>query len=241
MKVNFLRILMLVTLFNSNSLICFAQDESVWKWSGSIDVLTRYIGCVAGSTNSTKSVLQPSLTLYHGNFHANVFMSMHDPARFREGDELDISVGYAWFVGKVKNDMTFYYYDLYPLSALRGDLFAISDTMSFPKFAGWNSSLVLEYDIPTDKELLPGGFFYKADVYREFSVKEKMIIGSIAVGGHDGAFGLKPEVISFVRGTLSLPIPIKSVVISPSIMLQWGAKEGGIADNQTVLGISMAW
>lgn len=222
---------------------CFAQDKLEWNWSGSLDVRSQYIGGMTGSTMVTESVVQPSITLSHGSCYANAWMSMHaiDPVNIRKGDEVDGSAGCAWSMGVIKNDFTLLYYNLYPLSTSRGDLFAVRDTLIFPKLAGWNTSLALEYDIPENKHVLPGGFLYKAEYYREIPIEEKKVVASFAIGGHDGAYGLKPEVVSFVRGTVSMPIAIKSVIVSPSLMLQWGAKKGGLADNQAVLGINMSW
>lgn len=62
----------------------------------------------------------------------------------------------------------------------------------------------------------------------------------IAVGGHDGEFGLKPEVLSFGRVTIIAPIwKGGGVIVSPYLMAQWGA--GGMADNAVVLGVGVAW
>jgi hypothetical protein len=133
------------------------------------------------------------------------------------------------------------YYNLYPLSSTRGDLFALKDTMAFPMVAGWKPTLALELDIPKTRSVLSGGFVYKAEMSRQFQFAGNQLVGSIEFGGHDGAFGVRPEVISFVRTSIALPVQFRPVRITPSLMLQWGGKNGGMAKNEVMFNLNVAW
>lgn len=218
-------------------------DEQSWNWALSVDFQSQYIGGLAGSTIVSKPVAQPSLTVDYDSYFANAWLSLHadDPFFVREGDQLNLSLGKNWSLLGIKNTTSVIYFDLFPLNTLQGDLFAINDVMRFPVILTWSSALTVEWEMPKDEEVLEGGLLYKAEIFRDFFLGEVKITGNFSFGGHDGAYGLESEVISFVRGTISSPRTTENFVISPTLMLQWGGKKDGLTDDQICFGINFSF
>lgn len=243
MKTRWLVLLVAVGLLCGTDLISAAEEGSEWSWTRSVDFRSQYVGGMTGTRIVNEPVVQPSLTVSRGNCYANAWASFHttNPLRLRKGDELDLSGGCTWSLGVVKHNLSILYYDIYPMKTLRGDLFALRDTLTFPQVVGWTPSLAIELDIPQDKQRLPGGLLYKVEISRDIFIGGDRVIGSMAFGGHDGAYGLKPETVSFTRGIIAYPTRIGSVNVSPSLMFQWGGKKGGVADDAVLLGINISW
>lgn len=243
MKTHGLMFLVTVGFLCGADPIFAAEENSEQHWTGVADLRSRYVGGMTGARIADESVVQPSITLSHENCYVNVWASLHtaDTSRVRKGDEVDLSGGCTWGWGTVMHTVSILYYDLYPLRSARGDLFALRDTMTFPMVAGFTPTLAVETDIPQDRQQLPGGVVYKMEFSREMLAGGNRVIGSVALGGHDGAYGLEPERISFVRGTISFPLRIGSADVSPSIMLQRGGRRGGLAKNEVVIGVNVSW
>jgi hypothetical protein len=222
--------------------LAVAADQTS-DWSASVDSKTKYVGGVTGILIVDGPVTQSSLTKKWDDYSVNVWASLHasDPTRLRKGDEIDVSGTRSRMFGSVRHDSSILYYDLYPLDRLRGDLFALRDVMTFPKVLGFTPMLLVEADIPQNKEVLPGGFMYVVGASRDVSIGGHRLGLNLAIGGHDGAYGLKPEPVSFARATVSLPIHFGSTIVTPSLMLQKGGREGGAAQNEAVLGLSGIW
>lgn len=236
-----MRRLLLLAIFGlfcyTSSISAIAEDG----WTGSVDVRSQYIGGMNGANIVNEPVIQPAATLNRGDCYINIWASFHlaDPLSLRKGDELDLSGGCAWKWGSIKHTIAFLYYDFYPQLNLRGDLFVLRDTMTFPQIAGWTPALAIETVILQDKQVFPGTFRYKAEISRDVSIGGNRFVSSLAIGGHDGTPDLKPEAIGFIRGGISYPVRAGSITIAPSLTLQWGGRKGGIANDEILLGVSI--
>ncbi|MFZ1720243.1 MAG: hypothetical protein WAU28_02720 [Candidatus Moraniibacteriota bacterium] len=96
-------------------------------------------------------------------------------------------------------------------------------------------------DVPQDRQRLSGGMIYKMEFSREMLLGTSQVIGSVAFGGHDGAYGVKREEVSFVRLGIAWPLRAGSTSVTPSLMLQHGKGHGGMAGNEILFNLNISW
>jgi hypothetical protein len=243
MKTHWLIFLMVAGVFSSTRSVFAAEENSGQHWTRVTDLRSKYVGGMTGARIVDEPVIQPSMTLNHENCYANVWASLHmaDTSHVRKGDEIDFSGGCSVSWGSVRHNLSLTYYNLYPMNSVYGDLFGVKDAMVFPKIAGFTPSLSLEWDIPENRAILPGGVVYKAEFARDVSVGGNRAIGTVAFGGHDGAYGVKREVVSFVRLGIAWPLRAGSTSVTPSLMLQHGMGRGGMAGNEVLFNLNISW
>jgi hypothetical protein len=168
----------------------------------------------------------------------------------RGGDEWDqIIAGIAFPVWKFKVDVGYGYYDLHPQFRGRGDLHGLFGTISFPnKYV--EPYLTVEYDIPTVKRALEGGWFYRAGILKCFELRKNLnLVLDLSFGGNDGAFGAKPDFVSLLRGTAALewqPFVVYknfTLVATGGYQKRVGHRtlEGGLSPDATIASLEAKW
>lgn len=232
-----MRILMAMLVFLSS----VAQAEG-WEMIGSLDMRSKYVGWSAPGTIVDEPVLQLSLTVMKGSWFAGTWVSLHAdrPWDVRKGDEVDLFAGGNWTFFGVPQTTTVLWFNLTPFDMIKGDTFAVRNVATLPTFAKWTPKLMVEYNAAQDRHAGLDGWGWRIDFYRDVSIARHEVNLNLAVGGHDGEFGLKPEALSFGRVTITAPIwKGGGVTVSPYLMAQWGV--GGMAENVVVGGIGLAW
>ena len=213
-----------------------------WEVNGSLDLRSAYVGWSAPSMIVDEPIIQPSLTLVNGAWFAGTWVSLHAdrPGDVRVGDEFDLFVGGKWNFFGVEQKTTVLWFNVAPLDRISGDSFAIRNVATLPKIIGWTPEIMVEYNFAQNRRAGFDGWGYRIDFYKDVNVAGRVVNLDLALGGHDGEFGIKPEALSFARVTVTAPIgKWRGVTVLPYLMAQWGA--GGMAENTVVGGVSFRW
>ena len=223
-------------------------EEKESAFSGSVDVswYSQYMDEVSGATNFNKQILQQSLTLSHRTGPYLYLWNSYSPKGGPNsdfGDEVDVSLGIAKEIGKWKIDGGYSYVNLQNLRNTKGDLHAFYLYVDGPAIFGITPFVMTEWDIPFDKDVLEGGFLYRVGVKSSVSV----IDISLSVGGHDGAYGLRPEIASSGRATLSTTISVWKLAITPKVSYQrrfgYAPEDGGMIEKENKVwgGVNLSY
>lgn len=190
-----------------------------------MDFYSRYVGNTFGSVAYNRPAVQGNikLSLDPIGFYAKVWGSgaLTQDGGNRFGNEIDLIVGIARPIWIFKVDFGYAYYDLHPQFRSRGDMHAVFGTISLPnRFV--EPYITVECDIPTDKKTLEGGWAYRVGLSKSIGLRKNLALtGDISIGGHDGAFGFRPEPVSHARGGLSLCwSPWKNFSVTPQVYYQ---------------------
>lgn len=166
-----------------------------------ISVHSAYVAGAIGATLYDHPVMQQSLTVTHNpsGMYASIWSSYSPNGREDFGDEVDYSVGIARKIGRFSVDVGYAFYDMAKVGQVKGDLHALYLNLDFPTAKGITPFVYLEKDLPTDEEILLGGFSYKVGVKGTVDLIGQPVNLTIYAGGHDGLCGTKPETVSIVR------------------------------------------
>jgi len=237
-----------IAIFPSDS---FSEDhglEITGALSGSY--ANAYIGCVPGSTAYDGSVYQGDLEIdfkiYETIFYLELWNSYspHDGANKDWGDEIDYITGVKKKIGEFSFDLSYMYYNFANLKNTEGDLHAIYLNMDFQEIMGIIPYVTIEGDIPQDKDVLEGGMMYRAGMKYSPKFFGQPIDMDLSIGGHDGAYGTRKEIVSSVRGVLSTTVDFKIINVTPQISYQkrvgYSVEHGGLTENKFWYGITMS-
>jgi hypothetical protein len=215
-----------------------------------------YISSTSGGQSFGRPVFQgygeltymtPNFTVYIKTWGSKIIVP--DGGK-HGGDEWDqIIAGVAFPVWKFKIDVGYGYYDLHPQFRGKGDLHGLFGTISLPN--KWvEPYLTVEYDIPTAKQTLGGGWYYRAGIFKCIKLRKNLSLNlDASFGGNDGAFGAKPDFVSFVRGTAALEwqpfVAYKNftLVATGGYQKRVGHRtlEGGLASDATIASLEAKW
>ena len=216
-------------------------EEKAPAFTGSVDVgwYNQYMDEVSGATNFNKPVIQPSVTVSHkSGVYLNLWNSYSPKGGFNSdfGDEADVSLGLEKEFGKFKFDAGYSYVNLQNLRNTEGDLHAVYLYLDGPAVLGITPFVMTELDIPVDREILEGGFLYRVGVKSSVSIAEQPLEFSLSAGGHDGVYGLRPELVSSGRATLSTTISVWKLAVTPKVSYQrrfgYAAEDGGMIEKK---------
>ena len=191
--------------------------------------------------------MTPNFEVYVKTWGSKIIVS--DGGKFG-GDEWDqIIAGIAFPVWKFKVDLGYGYYDLHPQFRAKGDLHGFFGTVSFPN--KWvEPYLTVEYDVPTVKQALEGGWYYRAGLMRCFNLRKNLtLILDASFGGNDGPFGAKPDFVDLVRGLATVEWkPFEScknftLAATGGYQLRTGRRtlKGGLAPDSVIANIEAKW
>lgn len=100
--------------------------------------------------------------------------------------------------------------------------------------------------MPTDREILPGGAFYRAGAYATPVIwKEQPVYLELSIAGHDHAYGKRTEAVSSSRFNVGLPLKIWKLVLTPKINFQkrlgYSIHDGGMTKDNIWGGASLTY
>ena len=236
-------IFMFVCSFNSN---LFAEDVEL---HGSLNVgyFSHFVGGLTGAVIYDDPVLQQSvgITVESLGLYTKVWSSYSPESGFNKdfGDEVDYIIGIYRKIGKVGCDISYAFYNMYDMDDTTGDLHALALHLDLPEILFVNPYLTLEQDIPVDREILEGGFMYRAGVrYNASLPKSQVIVLDVSLGGHDGAFGKRPETISYAKLAVSSTFRLWKIDVTPMINFQkrlgYKVRGGGATESKIWYGLN---
>ncbi len=229
-------------------------EDSRFKATLDFGYFSHYIGGVNGMTLYDHSVFQQSLTLSDtlSGLYIKLWSSYSPKGGFNSdfGDEIDYIIGIyrTFYDGKLGIDMGYAFYNLYDVKNTEGDLHAIYLNVNLPEVYKIKPYLSVEADIPEDKEIMEGGLIYQAgakyDLNLPESLKGQKLNLNLSFGGHDGAYGTRPEIISFARIGIATVFKVWKIDIIPVINFQkrlgYKVEEGGMAEDKVWYGINFS-
>jgi len=246
----FLAVLIAVFVFCSTAVWAVEKGEKEKILTGELgfSFYNKYVGCTDGQVYFNKPVVQGSLLVSHEptGIYAEIWSSYSPTGGWNSdfGDEIDFSVGIEREIIGLTIDAGYSYYNLHNLKHIAGDLHALHLNVDFPSTYYVTPYVGLEVDIPTNKEILEGGFLYKAGLKHTLKVGHPVDI-DLSVSGHDGAFGAEPELISSGNLKISSTFAVLGVDVTPEINLQKriGKKveDGGLTQNIVWYGITVSY
>ena len=215
-----------------------------------MDFYSRYVCGTSGGVAYNRPVVQGNVKFsleplgLYAKFWGSGALTQNGGNHF--SNEIDLIVGIARTIWKFRVDVGYAFYDMHPQFRGRGDLHAVLGTISFPSRI-IEPYITIEYDIPTDKKTLEGGLIYRVGLSKPFGLRKNLLlISDLSLGGNDGAFGFRPDPISYARGGLTLCwFPWKNFSVSPQIYYQkrlgHHPSNGGIARDAFWGGISFTF
>lgn len=223
----------------------FAEEM---KFSGSLDIgyFSHYVGW-PGTTVYDDSVFQQSIgaTLDPLGLYVKAWSSYSPKNGFNSdfGDEIDYIIGIYQKFGKIGVDVSYTFYNMYNMNNTTGDLHALVLHIDSPEILFVKPYLTLENDIPVDKEILEGGFIYRAGVKYNINLPKSQIIDlNVSFSGHDGAFGKRTETVSSAKLAISSTFQLWKVAITPTVNFQkrlgYKPRDGGMTEDKIWYGVN---
>jgi hypothetical protein len=234
--------------------ISFAEDNNPKKIeiTGTLSetYLNAYIGGTPGSIVYDHPVLQSDLeidlAIKETVFYLELWHSYSPNGGENNdwGDEIDYIAGIKKKIGEFSFDVNFSYFNFADMKNMKGDLYSVNFNADFPKILEVTPYLTIEGDIPKDKKILEGGVAYRIGTKYSPKLFGQPIDMDLSIGGHDGAYGTRKEIVSSVRGVLSSTFTFKTVNITPQISYQkrvgYSVEHGGLTENKFWYGITMS-
>lgn len=225
------------------------EKEKVLTGELGFSFYNKYVGATDGQVYFNKPVIHGSLLVSHEptGIYVELWSSYSPKGGFNsdEGDEVDpFRLGIEHEISGLTIDAGYSYYNLHNLKHTAGDLHALYINVDFPKIYKVTPYINLEADIPTDREILEGGFLYKAGLKYILNLGHPIDL-NLSVSGHDGAYGAEPELISSDNLKVSSTFAVLGVEVTPEINLQKriGKKveDGGLTQNIVWYGVSILY
>lgn len=228
--------------------LCFSAyaGESRININVNAGFFSKYVGNITGVESSKYPSTQQIITI--SDTKTGIYGGIWNAVNMGKGYNKDFGSEQDFFLGIVKkySEITINtgiaYYNLYNLSLSRGDLVAIYLHPTFPKI--WLDLIpyaCMEYHIPTNHSVLPGGFVYKLGAKKDFDI----LIADLSIGGHDGAHGNRTEWLSYTRLSFSKNLKVKDFTITPSINFQkrlgYKIEAGGKTKDNVWGGINFSY
>lgn len=230
----------------------FAQAEGVrLKTNLDFGYSSHFVGGLSGFTIYDHSVFQQSITLTDNpsGLYLKLWSSYSPRGGINSdfGDEVDYIIGIYKTLHGIGFDVGYVFYNLYDMKNTKGDLHAVYLTVDLPEIRKIKLYISVENDIPTDKEVLEGGFVYKVSAKYNFnlpkSLNNQVLNFNLSVGGHDGVYGMKPEKLSFARLDIITTFKIWKFEVTPGINFQKsfnGSNGRGIAEDKIWYSINFS-
>jgi hypothetical protein len=156
-------------------------------------------------------------------------------------NSLEYIVGIEREIGIIKLDAGYGYSDIKNSS---GDVHYFYSIIEFREVVDkLTPYLALELDLPVSKDVLEGGFMYRAGGKYPVKISGQPIDIDLSIAGHDGSYGYRPEKISAARLTLSILFKLGHLELTPEINFQkrlgYSSENGGIAKDRIYGGLNL--
>lgn len=232
----FFAVLVAIFVFCSTA-VWAGEGEKTFSISSELGCFSSVVVETTGEVVSKKPGCEPSITLTHNS--SGLYVSALGYYLSGEGlAEIDLYLGKAGEIKGIKYDAGAGFYNLKSLGSTRGDLIALYLNMEFPEVIGVTPLAYVEADIPTDKNILEGGWIWKVGAKKSVEIAKQPVEFKVEFGGNDGLYGTEPKLVSFARGTTSTTLKVLGVNVAPSISLQTGF--GGVAEKDTRVVVGLA-
>ncbi|TAK96859.1 hypothetical protein EPO05_00725 [Patescibacteria group bacterium] len=215
------------------------EKEKGTEFSVEVAYFSQYIGPF-GATYYDKGVVQADLGFVHpSGFHVDVWGSYSSDGGWNSdfGDELDLIVGVTKTLGPIEIDLGAAYYDLLKVGKLDSeDVYGATLKVSAPEtLLGLTPFVAVEVDFPYGE----GGVLYQAGISRSFL---EHFEASLLANGHNGAFGIKSELVSSARASLSASFELVGIEIKPEVSYQrgFGGDDGMAEESLFWWGVKVA-
>jgi len=228
-----------------------AEKEKGMQIHGNLEFgfYSQYIGSVTGSTIFDKPVFQQSveLSVEPLGVYGKLWSSYSPKGGWNSdfGDEVDYALGIRKSVGKWNFDLGYAFYDMYKVGQIKGDLHALYGWVGFPKIYELTPFVYLEWDIPTNREIVKGGIVYRAGLCYTPKILKQPVNLELSIAGHDDAYGYRAEFVSSSRLNLSTPIRIWKLDLIPKINFQkrlgYYVREGGMTEDKIWGGLTLSY
>jgi hypothetical protein len=204
-----------------------------------VSILSQYIGGVSGATVYRKPVIQENVAVTKNDFFFNVWHSSSFESYNQDfSTELDLTFAKLFRWGDWSGSLAYSFYDLYRVGEIKGDLHVICFALDFPKAFGFRPYVYSELDIPTDRDILPGGFLYRFG----FTKQSELMNINFSLAGHSGAFGKAQEILSSARLILSKHFKVtKQFSVIPLLEFQKTFHDDGITQDRIWGGIDFRY
>ncbi|MFZ6006841.1 MAG: hypothetical protein ACOYU2_04195 [Nitrospirota bacterium] len=211
------------------------QAEKKFGLSGYLilDTYSSYVDKVSGESLYNGTVIQPRLAVFAEPW--GVYLAIGSSNNLKGFDKhssnsIEYAVGIEKEIGIIKIDAGYGYSDI---KNSKGDVHYFYGTVEFRELIDKLSPYVsVELDLPVNKEILEGGFMYRAGAKYPVKISKQAIDIDLSVAGHDGIYGYRPERISSARLTLSTLFKLGQLELTPEINFQrrlgYSYRDGGI-------------
>lgn len=228
--------------------LAFAGDEKKGLISTDLELsyVTKYVCGMSGYTAHDHGALQGTATFTHNP--TGIYLILFGSTGFKGvntdgATEIDETLGKEWDLGGVTLTAEISHFNLVDVNHYKGDLLAFYLNIDLWKVYGFQPYVSIEFDKGTDEDILEGGVLHRIGVKREFAIAGQAFNGNLAFGGHDGAYGYKPQVLAWGRATVDTSFPIDLIDAELKLELngQKSSSQGNIAQNEIWGGATLAW
>lgn len=212
-----------------------------------VDSSSSYVDKLSGEKLYKGFVVQPRVTVIAEKIGAYLSVQATKVANGKNFEEssansVEYSVGVEKEVGILKIDGGYGFSDI---KNSEGDMHFLYVVAELPDaIENLTPYVMAEVDIPVKKEILEGGFLYRAGAKYAIKASKQEITFDLSLAGHDGAYGYRPQVLSFGRLTVSTILKAWGLEVKPEINFQKrlgvSTKHGGIAEDRIWFGIQIA-
>lgn len=218
-------------------------SESALKLGGKMEIglFSQYV-TTSSLTVFDKPVFQQSLELgvepwgVYGKVWSSY--SPKDGWNSDRGDEMNYLIG----LNKGFFDIGYAFCDFHKIGKLEGDMHVFYGSVNFPNSSGIIPFLSMEWNIPTDKDILKGGLSYRAGCYRSLNFSEQPINFEFSISGHNGLYGFCSELISSSRLKISFPFKVWKMTLTPEINFQKRlGSRNGISEDKIWGGVIFSY
>ncbi|MFA5961941.1 MAG: hypothetical protein WC848_04635 [Parcubacteria group bacterium] len=245
MKRAYIASMMLVMAFFSSALVRAAEvsgeeKEKTFLVSAELGVFSSYINENTGEyTNGLMTTAGFSLTHNPSGLYFGALSYISE----KGFDEVDVYLGDSFKIKGLTFDLGVVYYNVDTLSDMEGDSIGAYAGVKFQEVYGFVPFAYLEKMFSIREEYIGrGGFVWKVGAEKKDFLKigEWLIALKLEAGGNSGIYDTDPMLVSFARCTISTPIKICGLEVSPLIIFQQDF--GGIAEtgSRVIGGVNIA-
>ncbi len=210
-----------------------------------LDTYSSYVDKISGETIHNGPVIYPHLLVAAEPLGAYLSIGLYNNFRGfnkHSANSLEYAVGIEKEIGIIRIDAGYGYSDI---KTSKGDVHYFYSTIEFPEmFNKLTPYAAVELDLPAKKEVLKGGFMYRAGAKYPVKLSGQAIDIDLSLAGHDGIYGYRPEKINSARLTLSTAFKLGKLELTPEINFQkrlgYSHNDGGIAEDKIYGLISVA-
>lgn len=216
----------LMTAYVALPAVAAAAEKEKFSIGGNIStsVTGAYIDKLSGETLIDNAVTQLSIELSSSSGIYLIAEQYYDSRDDGRSFETDFYLGIEKEIGRYlieSIDIGYYFSDMKDSGA---DFHGPYLLVDFQDVFGIIPYLEFEQDISTREEEIEGGFLYRAGLKRTIESVGNLnqpIDIDVSIGGHDGAYGYRPETVSSGRITISTTFVVwRGIEIIPEINYQ---------------------